>query len=406
MLKVLIADDEYYARLGIRTSVDWETYGFEIVAEAADAYEAYEKFMQTRPDIVITDICMEDTSGLDFIKKVRNEPEADVEFVVLTGYAKFEYAKQALELGVTSYVLKPVRNDELIEIMLDIKEKIEKKSSIITAANNFNANIPYLKNRFLLDILEGKCIQPSEIKEKFSLYNLCITKDYFAVAYIKFEQADGGDVLTDCIERCMIGYTENYATLCSVNDKAYALIIYSDEDDIEKLITIMRDILDDVASMSDNSAKVGLSDIFEKTEQLNLAYIQAKKAADYSDDEILSVHYNMVSEQNYRYEVKKAIQSIKNNYNMPLTVAQVAEEIYISPSHLMHVFKQETGKTFNKYLTDYRIEAAIKMLETHKYKVHEIAGLVGYQDTKYFGQIFKRYTGVSPSEYFGKNSGE
>jgi len=86
-----------------------------------------------------------------------------------------------------------------------------------------------------------------------------------------------------------------------------------------------------------------------------------------------------------------------------LTQAEVAGALYVSDSHLMHLFKEDLGKTFNEYLTEYRIAQAKKMLRERKLRVYEVAYAVGYSDVKYFGQVFKKYVGCMPSEYAGED---
>ena len=80
-------------------------------------------------------------------------------------------------------------------------------------------------------------------------------------------------------------------------------------------------------------------------------------------------------------------------------VEMVAKELYISAGYLMHLFKDELGKTFNECLTEHRINVAKELLTTTKSKVYEVSCQVGYKDVKYFSQIFKKITGRTPSEY-------
>ena len=103
-----------------------------------------------------------------------------------------------------------------------------------------------------------------------------------------------------------------------------------------------------------------------------------------------------------RREIRDAINIIARDYGKPLSVDSVAEELKISPSHLMHSFKSETGKTFNNYLTEYRIEKAAEMLKSGQYKIYEVADSLGYRSTKHFSRLFKKYIGVTPSEYIGE----
>lgn len=82
-----------------------------------------------------------------------------------------------------------------------------------------------------------------------------------------------------------------------------------------------------------------------------------------------------------------------------INITSIARSIGISEGHLSHVFKKETSYTALGYLTQYRIHMARKLLSDCRYKVYEVAGMVGYRDVAYFGATFKKLTGLSPSEY-------
>jgi len=106
-----------------------------------------------------------------------------------------------------------------------------------------------------------------------------------------------------------------------------------------------------------------------------------------------------VETPNYRKEIKEALEYIKNNYNKNISVEQVAKELFLISYYFMHIFKKNVGKTFNEYLVQYRIEIAKQLLRDTKYKVFQVSELVGYKNTKYFSQLFKRETGLLPKEY-------
>lgn len=82
-----------------------------------------------------------------------------------------------------------------------------------------------------------------------------------------------------------------------------------------------------------------------------------------------------------------------------MNIRSISEWLCISESHLSHVFKKETDYTVNAYITRYRIRTAMKLLRNNRYKIYEIAEMVGYRDIAYFSNIFKKLTGVNPSEY-------
>ena len=97
--------------------------------------------------------------------------------------------------------------------------------------------------------------------------------------------------------------------------------------------------------------------------------------------------------------VLQAIQYISAHYMENINLADIANEAYISRNYLCSIFKKEMGETLMEYLTKYRIDQAKYLISAKKYKIYEVAKMVGYQDYAYFTQIFKKHTGVKPSEY-------
>jgi two-component system response regulator YesN len=112
MYSVLIVDDELSIREGLVTLLDWESLGYRVADTAANAIEARHKYDLYSPDLMIVDIRMPGRDGLELIKELREE-DADMHIIILSGYADFSYAKQALTYGIDNYLLKPVDEDEL-----------------------------------------------------------------------------------------------------------------------------------------------------------------------------------------------------------------------------------------------------------------------------------------------------
>ena len=107
MLKVFLVEDEKIMREGIKNNIDWEKEGFSFVGDAGDGELAYPLIQKTQPDILITDIRMPGCSGLELVKRVK-ELDSALEVIIISGYAHFEYAQQAISYGVGHYLLKPV----------------------------------------------------------------------------------------------------------------------------------------------------------------------------------------------------------------------------------------------------------------------------------------------------------
>ena len=116
MYTMLVADDEKWIRERIISSINWAKIGVSIKGEAAEGEEALELCRKIKPDIILTDIRMPGINGLDFLKTL-NEEGSKAKVIIISGYGDFEYAQRAIKLGVLDYILKPVENTELVNIV-------------------------------------------------------------------------------------------------------------------------------------------------------------------------------------------------------------------------------------------------------------------------------------------------
>ncbi len=132
MIKVLIIDDEPMQRQGIVRLTPWGDFGAEVIGAAGSGMEGILLAREHHPDVLIVDIKMPGLSGLDVIARLREEVEA--EYIILSGYGEFEYAQQAIALGVCAYLLKPVDDEELAEAMKLAAGHIEKRRMHLHAA--------------------------------------------------------------------------------------------------------------------------------------------------------------------------------------------------------------------------------------------------------------------------------
>lgn len=117
MIRVLLVDDEQFIRQGLRQLVDWEKYGCQIMAEAENGMDAIRILEEMDIDLVFVDIRMPGMTGIELISYVQSNMHRQVRFVILTGYAEFEYARKALQMKVIDYMLKPVQEEQLVGIL-------------------------------------------------------------------------------------------------------------------------------------------------------------------------------------------------------------------------------------------------------------------------------------------------
>lgn len=133
MYRMIIVDDEVEVARMLKELIDWPRYGIEVVAVADDGTMAYQAIMLYRPDIVITDVCMPQMSGIDLIKKTADSNVA-VKFVIISAFAEFEYARDAMQYGVKHYLIKPCNEEQVVsavnEVIIDILQERARKNTL------------------------------------------------------------------------------------------------------------------------------------------------------------------------------------------------------------------------------------------------------------------------------------
>lgn len=246
MIRLIIVEDEDFIRRGLVHTMDWLSMDCVVVGEAADGQDGLELIRTLKPDIVISDIRMPYLDGISMIREALKD--TDFKSILLTSYAEFDYAKRAIEISVSSYLLKPVAEEDLAEAILKIRMDLVDKTR---------------ENHTLADEIRDIIRQKEE-------------KEYYVV---------------------------------------------------------------------------------------------------------------------------KALKKIMEHYDQKLNIEAVAEELGVSSSYLSRRFKKVTGNTFLDILNEYRIIQSVKLLASGQYRVGEIAEKTGFSDYKHFYSVFKKYTGISPSDY-------
>ncbi|EPH96046.1 response regulator receiver domain protein [Enterococcus faecalis 13-SD-W-01] len=126
MYSVLLVDDEYMILNGLKKIVDWQALGFEVTAVAESALAGLAAMEKNSIDLVITDVTMPEINGLEFIEAAQKEQQY-FEFIILSGYQKFDYLKSGLQLGAVNYLMKPVNKIELIDSLTKVKHRLDQR---------------------------------------------------------------------------------------------------------------------------------------------------------------------------------------------------------------------------------------------------------------------------------------
>lgn len=158
MLKVFLVEDEFVVREGIKNNIDWVGEGFRFYGEAADGELAYPLIQSEQPDIIITDIRMPFMNGLELSRLVKKElPQSKI--IILSGHEEFSYAQEAIKIGVTEYLLKPIDGAELVKVVKRVGQQIildrMEKENIERYRHEMEENEIDVKRRLFNEIIGG-----------------------------------------------------------------------------------------------------------------------------------------------------------------------------------------------------------------------------------------------------------
>lgn len=199
-INVLIADDEYTIRNGLRMAVPWETLNMSVIGMAEDGNEAMNVIMSYHPDIVITDIKMPNLDGLQLLQKAR-EVNIDSLFIILSGYDDFSYAQKAIRYGAKAYLLKPLRMNELIDELTSCQKLIDvhRLDDDIRKFLDVDLLKEDSKKLFLNQLIQSDSMPYEKIQDKITTLKISIRNQPIQVLVFEFcnEKADFAKECTD-----------------------------------------------------------------------------------------------------------------------------------------------------------------------------------------------------------------
>jgi len=344
---VLIVDDDVIVCKGLRRLIPWEEFGVITILECHNGREAYEVSLLHMPDLIISDIRMPDMDGLTLCRRL-NESMIDIPIILLSAYEDFEYARTAMRYGVHDYFLKPMdrqRITELINVRRNVLQKKEKK-------RNCYSNI--FDGRLQQEI--WKILQQNDT-EKF----ICFLS----------ERAKSEDITNETRLVFCIGLVDLLYKYIQEQAKNIHSQMIPKEEAVREIVRLCRseDILDYVKKLYLQVMRLSLEQKAKKEDTLGC--IQEYIEEHYADD--------------------------------TLSVSYLAEMFHYTPSYLSDFFKRKTQLSLNTYIARVRVKKACELLEQPFSKVTTVAKQVGYRDSLYFSKVFKKYYGMTPSDYQNLN---
>jgi two-component system response regulator YesN len=338
MYKIVIVDDEEIVREGIRDNVEWAALGLEFAGEAEDGLQAYELVKKQNPDILLVDICMPHMDGLEFSRLVK-DTHPDCKVIIVTGYDEFDYAQQAIRLGVDDYILKPITCAELTELLEKVVKELDlekmQQREVRHLKEQLDESLPLLREKTLNKLINGE-LNPDNHREKFDILQINAQAKLFAAALIDIDNFSEAEVdfrqdEMDLIQFALLNvaneimHEKKNGIAFKTGQDEIALIFYLETTNRETGLEIINSILSIIRRvMVDNlklTMSIGIGDLYPDICDLDKSYNEARRALDYrfflGNDAIINIKEIRQPEGvRYRYPKdleKKLISSLKGS---------------------------------------------------------------------------------------------
>jgi len=452
MLKILVVDDEPKHRRCLAEMIRVLRPQYKVL-EAKNGKEALEFIKSESMDIIITDIRMPIMDGLSLMESINNKISG-TKVIILSGFAYFDYAQKALSLGAFDYVLKPVNEAKISEILDKVEKAIEKENqeqqNKINMEKQLNTAFPaYIEQKFnewVNGYLNADGLEEIEKIFPYKGNGFVIATEISGLSDIlKDYNSDEIYEIKLNVKQWMketlqpVGHTISFFLESNRNIMITILNTNTRCDVVSKDNPYMlNDFVQNMKASYGLDALVGIGSEYEDIfSNIKLSFDESLQAlnyklyennggiflfSDYKDhpNSEFSREYTLINNvketlpiadfqmasglktlkpSKHDKIIKACEKYVSEHYMDDIPLDSIAEMFRFNSSYFSSYFKNNTGINFSDYLQSIRMQKAEELLKSHDLKVYEVAKSVGYQNVKYFNKVFKKEYGVSPDEY-------
>ena len=286
-IKVFLVEDEMVIRRGIKNSIDWEKEGYIFCGEASDGELAYPMIIKEKPDILITDIRMPFMDGLELCKLVKKELP-NIKILILSGYDEFDYAKEAIRLGVTEYLLKPISSGKLLEALNGVSESIrrekEDKDLVRKYMEEMRENTEPEKQKFFEQMIAGN-LSMADALETGNKYEMNLSAGMYNLLLFRFtlgkENRKSGELLGEAeyaIEKLTERLEYVFEFQRGVEGWAFLLMADNEEQMSERVKELSKDLEEIMKNYSTIAYFGGIGQPVARLRELEESFREAERA--------------------------------------------------------------------------------------------------------------------------------
>ncbi len=416
-MKVFLVDDEIVVREGIRESFPWEETPYTLVGEAPDGEMALPMIRDTNPDIVITDIRMPFMDGIELCRTLRGQMPW-IGIIVLSGYDEFEYARKCIQLGVREYLLKPINSGELRDVLDKVGAQLTEERRALDHAASLRARMEtggkFLKGKLIGSLFSDEAPEKdaNDAISQLDAMGCKVNAPFYAVIDAAFSSLNEGQTAADALADSSYGVV--YASASRTGTRLLVLGETA-EDAEERAYAFANSLVRELERAGCAQIRAGIGEIVDRPEKIINSFKTARHIrhllVERTDEKAVILGTREMGESSEDASVSPVVNDAKlymsGHFTEPgLMLQDVARAVGMSNSRFSTVFAQQSGQTFTEYLIYLRLNKAKEMLRHTDMKSSQIAYEVGYNDAHYFSYIFKKNTGMTPSEYRSQHQGE
>lgn len=286
-IKVFLVEDEMVIRRGIKNSIDWEKEGYIFCGEASDGELAYPMIIKEKPDILITDIRLPFMDGLELCKLVKKELP-NIKILILSGYDEFDYAKEAIRLGVTEYLLKPISSGKLLEALNGVSESIrrekEDKDLVRKYMEEMRENTEHEKQKFFEQMIAGN-LSMADALETGKKYEMNLSAGMYNLLLFRFtlgkENRKSGELLGEAeyaIEKLTERLEYVFEFQRGVEGWAFLLMADNEEQMSERVKELSKDLEEIMKNYSTIAYFGGIGQPVARLRELEESFREAERA--------------------------------------------------------------------------------------------------------------------------------
>lgn len=289
MIKVFLVEDEVVIRQSIRKNINWEEEGLEFAGEARDGELAYPMIQQIKPDIIVTDIKMPFLDGLELSRLVKSEMPW-IKIIILSGYDEFEFAREAISIGITDYLLKPIAGTRLLNAVLKVKKEIEeerlKQENIQRVLLEMEQNERLIRQQFFIDLVSKKT-STSQLILKGRNLHLDLSARRYNIVLLMIRTLGLEVTSYDELEKIKLDIITKFENLGGISfdrmDEGIAFLLKGN--DANSILEVIHNgveyIIENVKNDSVIEYFVGIGTSVERLSELSKSYAEACKAFAY-----------------------------------------------------------------------------------------------------------------------------